>query len=159
MFSRAVGREGHCRQMSLACVGSISSVLATPGLPSLTVCGFPIYTAQAPGFSPGSGAWVACASQAEGAGFRGLHKDRDSVGPAVCAFPARAAQSARSTLPGCNVPSPLRGPSLSFWACRFGAPCICSGELDSSCDRLGGCRPSRISGSLWLEAGSLFAVW
>ena len=34
MFSRAVGREGHCKQITLACARSIS---ATLGLPPLTV--------------------------------------------------------------------------------------------------------------------------
>ena len=57
----------------------------------------------------------------------------------------------KRTLPGCGAPSPLRGPSLSalclFW------------ELDSSCDPPGRCQPFRISGSLWLETGSLFAIW
>ena len=39
MFSRAVGREEHCRQTSLACVGSARSVSATRGLPrSRHVC-------------------------------------------------------------------------------------------------------------------------
>ena len=33
-----MGREEHCKQMSLACVGSTSSVPATLGLPPLTVC-------------------------------------------------------------------------------------------------------------------------
>ena len=46
--------------------------------------------------------------------------------------------------------SPLRSQPVS---------CVCSGELDSSCDPPGGCQPSRISGSLWLETGSLFALW
>ena len=63
------------------------------------------------------------------------------------------------TLPGCGAPYPLRGPCLSFCTHRLGAPCVCSGELVSSCDPPGGCQPSRISGSLWLETGSLFAVW
>ena len=36
-------------------------------------------------------------------------------------------------------------------------PCVCSGELVSSCDPLKGCQPSKISGSLCLETGSLFA--
>ena len=63
------------------------------------------------------------------------------------------------TLPGCGVPHPLRGPSLSFHACRSGVPCVCSGELVSSRDPPSGCQPSRISGSLWLETGGLFAVW
>ena len=49
------------------------------------------------------------------------------------------------TLPRCSAPYPLRGPSLSFHAHLLGAPCICSGELDSSCDPPSGCRPSRIS--------------
>ena len=38
MFSCAVGREGHCKQISLACVGSVHSVWATLGLPLLTTC-------------------------------------------------------------------------------------------------------------------------
>ena len=37
LFSRAVGREGRCRQMSPACVGSTRSLLATLGLPPLTL--------------------------------------------------------------------------------------------------------------------------
>ena len=44
-------------------------------------------------------------------------------------------------------------------ACRVHVPCICSWELASSHDPPGRCRPSRISGSLWLETGDLFAVW
>ena len=35
MFSRAVGREEHCKQISLSCVGSAHSVSATLGLPLL----------------------------------------------------------------------------------------------------------------------------
>ena len=62
-------------------------------------------------------------------------------------------------LPGCGAPSPLRGPSLSFCARLLGAPCVCSGGLVSSRDPPGRCQPSRISGSLWSETGSLFAVW
>ena len=39
MFSRAVEREGHCRQKSLVCVGSTLGVPATLGLPrSQNVC-------------------------------------------------------------------------------------------------------------------------
>ena len=40
-FSRAAGREGRCRQRSLACVGSTRSVPATLGLPRSRVCAFP----------------------------------------------------------------------------------------------------------------------
>ena len=34
----AVGREEHCKQISLACVGSAPSVWATLGLPLFTAC-------------------------------------------------------------------------------------------------------------------------
>ena len=61
----------------------------------------------------------------------------------------------RRTLPGCSAPSPLRGPSLSFHAGLSGGPvsvlgstCVYSWELASSRNPPGGCRPSRISGSL-----------
>ena len=95
-------------------------------------------------------------------GFRVLHKDADSVGPAFCAFPGQSSSGSRE-LDGCTLPGAvrllLRGPILSFHACRSGAPCVCSVKLDSSCDPPGKCRPARISGSLWLETGSLFAVW
>ena len=38
MFNCAVGREGHCKQISLVCVGSARSVWATMGLPPFTAC-------------------------------------------------------------------------------------------------------------------------
>ena len=38
LVSCAVGREEHCKQISLACVGSARSVLATLGLPLLMAC-------------------------------------------------------------------------------------------------------------------------
>ena len=38
MFNFAEGREEHCKQISLACVGSTCSVSATLGLPLLTEC-------------------------------------------------------------------------------------------------------------------------
>ena len=63
------------------------------------------------------------------------------------------------TLFRCSVTSPLPSPSLSFRHARSGEPCVSSAELISGCDPPGGCQPSRISGSLWLKTGSLFAVW
>ena len=59
--------------------------------PRSRACALPVYTAQAPGCSIWSGPCVAC-----GSSFQVLHKSPDSVGPACCAFPARAAQAARS---------------------------------------------------------------
>ena len=38
LFNCAAGREEHCKQISLACVGSARSVSSTLGLPPLTVC-------------------------------------------------------------------------------------------------------------------------
>ena len=135
LFSPAAGREGRCRQISLACVGSTHSVLATLRLPRSRVCAFPVYTAQAPGCSIGGGPCVAC-----GSSFPVLPKSTDSVGPAFCAFPAGAAQTARSlmgALSPVHAPSPLCRPSLSFHTRRYSAPCVCFRELASSCNSPG----------------------
>ena len=157
LSSGASGREGRCRQMSLACVGRTCSAPATLGLPPLAAGAFPVYTAQAPGCSPGSGPCMAC-----GSSFPVLHKSSDSVAPAFCAFPAGAAQAARS-LRGALSPGAVRlipsAAPASVSACASRVRLVCSGELVSSRDPPGGCQPSRISGSLWLETGSLFAVW
>ena len=49
LFSCAVRREEHCKQISLACVRSARNVWDTLGLPPLVcMCDFPVYTAQAP---------------------------------------------------------------------------------------------------------------
>ena len=143
------GGRGHCRQMSVACVGSTPSTL---GLPPLAAWAFPIYTARAPGCSIGNRPWVMC-----GASFWVLHKITDSVGPAFCAFPAQAAQAARNLMITLSLGAVRLIPSAA--ARRLGEPCVCSGELVSSRDPPEGCRPSRISGSLWLETGGLSAVW
>ena len=94
MFSRAVGREEHCKQILLACVGSAHSVSATLGLPALMACvlsqsvllmlqvalqgnclKWALGFVHFPGLShSGSGSWV-------------LHRGADSVGPAFCALP------------------------------------------------------------------------
>ena len=55
--------------------------------------------------SSSSGSWV-------------LHKGADSVGPEFCAFPCPSSSGDQElderTLPGCDAPYPLCGPSLSF---------------------------------------------
>ena len=91
LFSCALGREEHCKQISLACVHSDSTTL---GLPLLMACVLSQSTllrlqvalqgnclkqalgcVHFPGLShSGSGSWV-------------LHKGTDSVGPAFCALP------------------------------------------------------------------------
>ena len=140
------------------CVGSTPRVPATLGLPRSWVRAFPVYTAQAPSCSIWSGPCVAW-----GSSFRVLHKSTDSVGPAFCAFPSWAAQAARS-LTGTVSPGVVRllpstvPASVSTRASQMRAACVYSWELASSCDPPSECCPSRISGSLWLETGSLFAV-
>ena len=118
MFSRAVGREEHCKQISLACVGSARSVSGTLGLPPLTVCVLSQSTLlrlqvalqgnclqwaldcmHFPGLSH------------SGSGTRVLHKGTDSVGPAFCALP-RSSSSGDEVFGGrgcCNLSPP---PSL-----------------------------------------------
>ena len=50
MFNCAVGREEHCKQISLAWMGSAPSVSGTLGLPlAHRMCAFPVYTVQALG--------------------------------------------------------------------------------------------------------------
>ena len=123
LFSRAVGREGNFKQISLVCAGSTRSISATWVCPcSQHVC-FPclhcsgsrlLYRERAlscvhfPGLSrSGSGFWV-------------LHKDADWVGPAFCAFPDWSNSGSQEldehTLPRCRAPYPLCGPTLSFCA-------------------------------------------
>ena len=152
MFSGAVARAGHCRQTSLACVGSTRSVLATVGLPPLM--------ARVLHCSGSQLLYMERALSCVWFQFSVFHKSTDSDGPAFCAFPARAAQAARSLMgtlsPGSVRLLPCR-PNLSLPAHR--SCCVCSGELVSSHDPPGRDQPSRISGSLWLETGILFAVW
>ena len=107
----------------------------------------------------GAGPVFLCSSS-----FRVLHKSADSVGPVFCTFPIPSSSGSQEldwhTLPRCSAPSPLCGPSLSFRTHQSGACALCLFlELASSHNPPSGCWPSRISGSLWLETGGLFAVW
>ena len=100
MFSRAAGREGRCRQISLACVGSTRGFPATLGLPPLGagVCAFLVYIAQAPRCSPGSGPCVAWTSQAYAAQIQVFGYSTEAQTPLGLRFvpsPFRAAQAAR----------------------------------------------------------------
>ena len=150
-----MGREGQCKQISLACVGNVHSVRTTLGLPKLKVaCVSWVYTAQAPGFSAGhcpkralrfkyfpglscSGSWV-------------FHKGTKSVGCAFCALPrfkqlrwpgAWQVHCPRWSVCLNHLPSPGQ---LVSQVCRkstiSGVPCgrcVSSGELISGCDTPG----------------------
>ena len=158
LFSRAAGREGCCREISLACVRSTCSVPATLGLPPLTgVCAFPstLLRLQA-------AVYVAGPALRALPLFRYSTKAPTQLGLRFVPSQAGAAQAARSLKStvslgaACLLPS--SAPALVS-ARRLGAPCVCSMELVFSRDPPGRCQPSRISGSLWLEPGSLFEVW
>ena len=54
LFSCAVGREEHCKQISLVRVGEGSQCMDHTGFaPAHGICAFLVYTAQAPGCSAG----------------------------------------------------------------------------------------------------------
>ena len=142
LVSRAAGREGHCRQISVACVGSTHSVLAILGLPPLTGVCFPHLHISSSWLLYVERPCIAC-----GPSFRVVHKSADSVVPAFCAFPGPSSSGSQQldgrTLPGCAF-SPLSVPaSVSTCASRVSAPY--SQELASSSDPPGRCRPSKIS--------------
>ena len=70
---------------------------------------------------------------------------------------ARAAQAARSLTGALSrVRRAFSPPRLQPQFPPAPVGCV---YLEFSHDPPGGCRPSRISGSLWLETGGLFAVW
>ena len=146
-------REGGALQTDIAVCVEHSPCSGHTGFAPLTgVCAFPVYTAQAPSCSIWSMPCIAC-----GYSFWVLHNSADSVAPAFCAFPGGAAQAARSLTGALSLGAarllPSGAPaSVSAGAIRVLAPVF-------SRDPPGGCRPSRISGSLWLETGGLFAVW
>ena len=94
LFSHAVRREKHCKQISLVCVGSTHSVWATLGLPPLTECVLSwssllrlqvalqrncLKRAMGSVHFPG----LSCSCS----GSRVLHKGADSVGPSFVPFP------------------------------------------------------------------------
>ena len=159
MFSFAAGREEHCKQISLACVGSAHSTWATLGLSPLTACVLSQSTLfrlrvslqryclkLALGLVHFSG--LSCS----GSGSCVLHKGTDSVGPAFCALP----RSEQLRQPGAwQAHSPqvgsasyhLPGPGHSG-STVSGVPCVSSGELTSGCDPPGRCQLSRIPGRL-----------
>ena len=99
------------------------------------------------------------------------------AGPALRAVPVFGhSTKARTRLRLCFVPSPARA-SLAArsltGALSLGVVCLLPSAAPASvsavlvgcmhpvfsCDPPGGCRPSGVSGSLWLETGGLFAVW
>ena len=159
MFNPAVGREEHCKQISLACVGTAQSLGHTGFAPAHGVCAFPVYTAQAPGCSKvGPGLHTLPRSKPLRFRFSGTpQRHRLSWACVFCPSQVQAAQETRCLA---SVVSPGRGCILSPpWSQLLGflggsgapissVPCVSSGELISGCDPPGGCQPSRIPRSL-----------
>ena len=154
-------REGHCKQILLACVGSAHSVWNILGLPQLkAACTSWVYTAQAPRCSAGALSKVAPV-------FRALPRSKllrfsgvpqgHRLGWACVLYPSQvlAAQVTRcfaSTLSqvGCTSYSPPRSQPLSFSGVQQElnprcAVCLPWG-LISGWDTPGRCEPSRIPG-------------
>ena len=146
-------------QILLVCVGSTHSVPATLGLPLLTVrvlCPSTLLRLQAA--LQGAGPELRTLPRPKPLRFRFSGTPQKHRLGWACVLCSGSQELDERTLPGCREPYPLRGPSLSFLVCWSGAPCVSSGELISGCNPPGGCQPYRISGSLWLETGGLFAV-
>ena len=159
-----MGREEHCKQITLACACSVS---ATLGLPPLTACVLSLsilLRLQAPGCFAGelskAGPGLCALPRSKLLRFRFSgtpQRHRLSWACILCPSQVQAAQVTRclaSTLSsgGWCVILPPQSQLLSF----LGAPqehhlrCAVSflGELISYCDPPGGCQPSRIPGSL-----------
>ena len=159
MISRAAGSEGRCRQMSLACVGGTRSVPATLGLPLLMdVCSPRLHC---------SGSRLLYMEQALRCmrfQFSGIPQKRELSWAYVLCLPRPSSSGSQELderpLPGAVRLLPSAAPaSVSAHTSRVRVPCVYSWELASSRNPPGRCQPSRISGSLWLETGGLFAVW
>ena len=120
-----MGREEHCKKISLACVGSTRSVWTTLGLPQLTA---PVLAQSTllrlqvalQGNCP---KWaLGCVHfpglSCSGSGSRVLHKGTDSAGPAFCALPLVWGTQATGTwwaqYPRCTILSPPWSQPLDF---------------------------------------------
>ena len=144
LFSPAVGREGHCRQMSLACVGGTRRVPATLGLPPLMGVCFPCLHC--------SGSRLLYRERALGCvrfPFSGLPQKRGLSWACVLCLPCLSSSGSQEldgrTLPGCGAPHPPGVPaSVSACTSCTSGFCLFWGAA-SSCDPPGGCQPSRIS--------------
>ena len=169
-----MGREGHCKQISLACVGSAQCLGRTGFAPGHGMCAFPVYTSQALGYS------VKELSEA-GPGSHALPRSkplrfRYSSTPQRCRLSwacilcpsqirseqlrrpdALRAQSSQVGSACYHFPSPSHSVSwVAAGAPVSGVPCISSGELISDCDPPGRCQPSGIPRSLGEQLEACF---
>ena len=145
MFSCIMGREEHCKQMSLAYVGSACSVWTKLGLLQLVVCAFWLQGAllehhpkrglcfvHFPGLSHSGSAHVFCALP------RSKQLNRPGAWQAHC--PRWALCLNHLPSPSCSVSQVCHESTISA------VPFVSSGELISGYDPPGRCQPSRIPG-------------
>ena len=163
LVSCAVGREEHCKQISLAYVGSARSVSTTLGLPPLTAC----VLSQSTLLRLQVALQTNCLKRAlscvhfpgqshSGSGSRVLSKGADSVGPVPFPGPSSSGDQIlgeHTLLRWSSESYHFPGPShLISWvrsrSTVSGVPCVSSGELISGCDPPVGCQTSRIPGRL-----------
>ena len=132
MFSCAVGREEHCKQISLACVGNACIVWTTLGLPPLTapVLSLSTLLRLQVALQGNYLKWVlGCVHfpdvRRSGSGSWVLHKSTDLVGPAFCALPRSeqlrqpGAWRARSPQVGWCMLSPPWSQPLGFLGAQW----------------------------------------
>ena len=153
MFSRVVRREEHCKQISLACVGSAHSVWATQGLPPLTACVLsqPTLLSLQVALQGNCLKWALSCVHVPGLSHSGLGSwvfHKDSVGTVFCALPRSEqlrrprAWRAHSSQVGWDILSPPLSQPLSFLGAQWEhclMPCVSPGELISGCDPPGRC--------------------
>ena len=161
LFSRAAGREEHCKQISLACVGSAHSVSARLGLPPLTACMLSQSTLiRLQVALRGTGPGLCALPRSKPVRFRFLgtpQRCRLSWACVLCPSVIRAAQATRclasALSPGgwyvLSPPHPSHWVSWVHSRCTIsGMPCVSSGVLISGCGPPGRYQPSRIPGRL-----------
>ena len=147
MFSRAVGREGRCRQMLLVHVGSTHSVLATLGLAPLTARVLsPSTVLRLQATLQGAGRELHALPRPKPlrSRFSGPPQRRRPGWACILCLPRLSSSGSQEldkrTLPRCGESYPLVVPaSVSAHVHWSRAPCVSSGELVSSCDPPSGC--------------------
>ena len=157
MFSSAVEREGHCKRISLACVGSAFSRWDALGLPQpKAMCTSQVHTAQAPGCSERALSHMDPAFHAlPGLCHSGSRALRKGPGPdglcVLCPSSVRAAQVTKRLVRSALVPGQpclmhLPGPDHSGSRVHHEGmvtvsrvPFVSSGKLISGCDTPGRC--------------------
>ena len=163
MFNCAAGREEHCKQISLVCVGSAHSVWATLGLPLLMACLLSWSTLlrlqvalQGNCLKQALGCMYFPGLSHSSSGSHIFHKGTDaciflpfsgssSLGDQVldkCTLPRWGGASYHCPRPSLSISWVLSGSTVS------GVLCVSSGELISGCDPPGGYQSSRTPGRL-----------